>query len=220
MQNCLLDYRPKGARMWVEELPEARRSRGGVFMPDRIQPEVAEGIVRRIGTDCGVEIKEGEWVVIPARQGQRYEWGGCYYRLVVEDDVMGVVLPMTGYLQEGYLTERMVRVVGRWVLTEWEEAKDTILGGRLLRGSVGKKAHFTGLVMMSGPKAEDVEPGERYFFEQFSDFRSWQEGTKRFALMPYEAIYAEIPPRTEEVCLADSEVASPDFEKSMTRTMA
>ena len=80
--------------------------------------------------------------------------------------------------------------------------------GAGLTGSVSVGLYTTDSNGVPTSTAYDMEPGKRYFFEQFSDFKSWAENGKRYAFVPHSAIYCEIPEREADVCLAPSEVAS------------
>ena len=197
---------------------EARKERAGLILPKEVQPDIWDGQAVAFGRD----VPEATWeeinscgggVVFGAgdHEARSYEADGWKYLFVPAKDLMGAVFPGTG--------DRFPRVVqvalGKWVLMEWEEAKGTMLGGLLVRPVQTAKAHFTGTALLVGPLADEIEAGKRYFFEQFSDFKSWTEGGRRFAFVPASAFYCEIPTREQELCYAPSEVASPEFEEAV-----
>lgn len=119
------------------------------------------------------------------------------------------------FLGRGDRFPRIQSALGKWSLMVWEEAKETLLGGLLVRPVQQAKAHFTGNAVIAGTGTVEIERGKRYFFEQFSDFKSWSENGTRYAFVPESAVYCEVPAREADVCLAPSEVASLEFEESV-----
>lgn len=194
-----------------------KKERSGIIIAKEVQPDLAEGKAVAYGPDVPSAMREdiemsAGGVIYGAfdHEAHTYEQNGEKYLFIRAKDLMGSI-----FLGRGDRFPRIQSALGKWVLMEWEEAKDTILGGLLLRPVQKAKAHFTGTVIMAGPAAPEVERGKRYFFEQFSDFKSWEEGGKRYAFVPYSSIYCEIPEREADVHLAPSEVADEAFEASM-----
>lgn len=60
------------------------------------------------------------------------------------------------------------------ILVQWEEKKDTLLRGKLIQAETGRRQHYTGIVLKTGP---DVHPmikvGDRLLFDQFSGFEKF-----------------------------------------------
>lgn len=212
----MIDVEPLGDGVMVK-VSNPRAEREGLVLPKEIQPDLEEGMAVAYGPDVPQETRDaiescGDGVIFAAGDYEARTWNvdGSVYRFVPASDIMGALFP-----GEGDRVPRIQEALGKWSLMEWEEAKGTLLGGLLVRPVERAKAHFTGLAIMHGPKADEIENGKRYFFEQFSDFKSWHEGKTRYAFIPYGAIQCEIPERTADVCLAPSEVASPEVEAAL-----
>lgn len=95
------------------------------------------------------------------------------------------------------------RVIGSKVFVEWEEAKEDLLGGLLVRPDPQRARHYTGVILKVGPDADPVlVEGQRVFFEQFSDFEKFQspDGKRRFAFLRDTDCYAVIPERAKVRC--------------------
>lgn len=92
-------------------------------------------------------------------------------------------------------------VIGSKVFVEWEEAKEDLLGGLLVRPDTQRERHYTGIILKRGiDVSEDaLVEGARIFFEQFSNFEKFQseDGKKRYAFVKEEAIEAVIPHRVK-----------------------
>jgi co-chaperonin GroES (HSP10) len=97
--------------------------------------------------------------------------------------------------------ETVKEVNGDRILCEWEEAKNDLLGGRLVRPDTHRAAHYTGVILKvgNGVEDEDIEVGKRAFFEQFSGFEKFQspDGKKRYAFVAVDAVLALIPLRAK-----------------------
>jgi co-chaperonin GroES (HSP10) len=91
--------------------------------------------------------------------------------------------------------------MGSMILLKWEVARDDLKLGRFLlkRPDTHKAAHYTGVVLAVGPLvSEDVHPGMRIFFEQFSGFEKlFDPEHGRLALIKESAALAVIPERTK-----------------------
>lgn len=206
----MIDVSPLFDLVMVQVANTPRVSRGGLVLPKEVQPEIAEGLVVAFGSDVSENTKEkihaslgGVLFGAEDHEATAYEREGKKFLFIQEHQIFASSILGTG--------DRMPRIqesLGKWSLMEWEEAHGSLLGGLLVRPVLGSKAHFTGKAIMCGPTAYDMEAGRRYFFEQFSDFKSWAEGGKRYAFVPYSAIYCEIPDREADICLAPSEVAN------------
>lgn len=88
------------------------------------------------------------------------------------------------------------------ILVDWEEAKDELAGGLLVRPDTHKKIHYTGVVLATGPGADpSIEPGMRILFDQFSNFQKlWNHEVGRMALISERAqgsAFAIIPHRVK-----------------------
>lgn len=205
------------ADLVMVQVQDIRREKDGLLLPKEVQPDLEEGKAVAYGPDVpavlrqDIEMSAGG-VIYGAldHEATSYEREGEKYLFIRCKDLMGSL-----FLGRGDRFPRIQSALSKWVLMVWEEAKDTLLGGLLVRPVQRAKAHFTGTVIMAGPGAPEIERGKRYFFEQFSEFKSWEEGGKRYAFVPFSAIYCEIPEREADVHLAPSEVASEAFEASL-----
>lgn len=88
------------------------------------------------------------------------------------------------------------------ILVDWEEARDELLSGKLIRPDTHKKLHYTGVVLSTGPDVDPgIEPGMRILFDQFSNFQKlWNHEVGRMALISERAqgsAFAIIPHRTK-----------------------
>ncbi len=205
----MIDVAPLYDLIMVQVAEKPRVSRSGLILAKEVQPEIEEGLVVAFGQDVSRETKDrvaeslcGVMFAAEDHEANSYYHDGKKFLFIEEHKIFASAI-----LGNGDKMPRIQAALGKWTLMEWEEAKETILGGLLVRPVLGSKAHFTGKAIMCGPTAYDMEPGKRYFFEQFSDFKSWAENGKRYAFVPYSSIYCEIPDREADVCLAPSEVA-------------
>lgn len=87
------------------------------------------------------------------------------------------------------------------LLITWEEAKEELLGGRLVRPETHRGVCYTGVVEKVGPTVfeEDLKPGVRVFFEQFSSPIGFIDAKtkKRKAIIKESACLAIIPHRVK-----------------------
>ena len=205
----MIDVSPLYDLIMVQVTDKPRVSRSGLILAKEIQPELEEGLVFAFGQDVSRETKDrvveslcGVMFAAGDHEANAYYHDGKKFLFIEEHKIFASAI-----LGNGDKMPRIQSPLGKWSLMEWEEANGSLLGGLLVRPVLGSKAHFTGKALMCGPTAYDMEPGKRYFFEQFSDFKSWAENGKRYAFVPHSAIYCEIPEREADVCLAPSEVA-------------
>lgn len=213
----MIDVSPLYDLIMVQVTDKPRVSRSGLILAKEVQPEIEEGLVVAFGQDVSRETKDrvqeslfGVMFAAEDHEANSYYHDGKKFLFIEEHKIFAAAI-----LGNGDKMPRIQDPLGRWSLMEWEEAKGTLLGGLLLRPVVGSKAHFTGQVVMAGPRADELEKGKRYFFEQFSDFKSWAENGKRYAFVPMSAVYCEIPEREGEVCYAPSEVVSDKFAEAL-----
>lgn len=206
----MIDVSPLYDLIMVQVTDKPRVSRSGLILAKEVQPEIEEGLVVAFGQDVSRETKDrvqeslfGVMFAAEDHEANSYYHDGKKFLFIEEHKIFAAAI-----LGNGDKMPRIKSPLGRWSLMEWEEAHGSLLGGLLVRPTLGSKAHFTGKAMLCGPSAYDIEIGRRYFFEQFSDFKSWAENGKRYAFVPYSAIYCEIPDRVDEVCLAQSEIAT------------
>lgn len=206
----MIDVSPLYDLIMVQVTEKPRVSRSGLILAKEVQPEIEEGLVVAFGQDVSRETKDrvteslfGVMFAAEDHEANSYYHDGKKFLFIEEHKIFASAI--LGNVDK---MPRIQSPLGKWSLMEWEEAHGSLLGGLLVRPVLGSKAHFTGKAIMCGPTAYDMEPGKRYFFEQFSDFKSWAEGGKRYAFVPYSAIYCEIPDREADVCLAPSEVAT------------
>lgn len=92
--------RPIRDRILIKPKPEATVSAGGIHIPGNVDPDgpvlgevVAVGPGRR--DDSGflipIDVTPGSTVLFARYGGQPYDYQGVEYRLVVENEILGVV---------------------------------------------------------------------------------------------------------------------------------
>lgn len=87
-----------------------------------------------------------------------------------------------------------------YLLVIWEEAKESLLGGKLVRPDTHKGIQYTGIIKKASPHVdEDLKPGKRIFFEQFSSPLGFIDSKtkKRMAIIRESACLAIIPQRAK-----------------------
>lgn len=92
------------------------------------------------------------------------------------------------------------RPMGQCILVRWEAAHDSFKAGKVLlkRPETHKGAHYTGTVLKIGSAVEDVQPGQRIFFEQFSGFeKMFDPKYGRLALVREPSVLCILPPRVK-----------------------
>ncbi len=208
------DVQPLADLVMVEQI-EHKVEKNGLVLPTELQPDLEEGRAVAFGPDVPEEAVEtmklcgGVLFGHLDHEARACDFDGKRYLFIQYRDLMGAV-----FLGKASRIARIQEALRKWVLMSWEEAKGTLLGGFLLRPVEKSQAHFTGTVIKVGNRADEIEVGKRYFFEQFSGFKSWTEDGVRYAFVPVDHIYCEIPERTADVCLSPAEVASPEFSEA------
>jgi hypothetical protein len=93
------------------------------------------------------------------------------------------------------------RPMGQCILVRWEAAHDSFRAGKinLARPETYKGAHYTGTVLKVGNGVgEDVQPGMRIFFEQFSGFeKMFDPKYGRLALVREPSVLCILPSRVK-----------------------
>jgi len=95
------------------------------------------------------------------------------------------------------------KVFGDNILVEWQENTDHMLGGKLVRPDTFKRSHHTGIVVKVGPEVqEEIQPGKRILFDQFSNPHKFYDTAKkkRFAIIRESlqgSAFAIIPARVK-----------------------
>lgn len=99
--------------------------------------------------------------------------------------------------------ERIKALTGDKILIEWEEAIETMAGGKLIRPENFRAAHYTGIVKLVGPLvSEEIRVGDRIMFDQFSNPHEFfdPDTEKRMAIIEESrqgSAFAIIPPRVK-----------------------
>jgi chaperonin GroES len=91
--------KPIGDRVLVQHLEEKEQVRGGIIIPDSAKEKPQEAKVIALGTgkkdDAGntapFEVKVGDMVLLSPYGGSEVKLDGQKYKLVREDDILGVI---------------------------------------------------------------------------------------------------------------------------------
>ena len=91
--------KPIGDRVLVQHLEEKEQVRGGIIIPDSAKEKPQEAKVIALGTgkkdengkSVPFEVKVGEMVLLSPYGGSEVKLDGETYKLVREDDILGVV---------------------------------------------------------------------------------------------------------------------------------
>ena len=94
-----LSIKPIGDRVLVQHLEEKEQVRGGIIIPDSAKEKPQEAKVIALGTgkkdDAGkiapFEVKVGDMVLLSPYGGSEVKLAGQKYKLVREDDILGVI---------------------------------------------------------------------------------------------------------------------------------
>ena len=94
-----VSIKPIGDRVLVQHLEEKEQVRGGIIIPDSAKEKPQEAKVIALGTgkkdDAGntapFEVKVGEMVLLSPYGGSEVKLDGQKYKLVREDDILGVI---------------------------------------------------------------------------------------------------------------------------------
>jgi len=94
-----MKLRPLHDRILVERIEEAKKTKGGIIIPDSAKEKPAEGKViavgkGRIGDDgkvIALEIKKGNRILFGKYGGTEVKIDGEEYLIMREDDVLGVI---------------------------------------------------------------------------------------------------------------------------------
>jgi len=82
---------PYGSRILVEPLPDELVSHGGIVIPDQAAEPPVRGRVVGVGSQYKGELKSGELVTFHSAFGSTLEYDGKEYRLLHEQDILGVI---------------------------------------------------------------------------------------------------------------------------------
>ena len=94
-----MKLRPLHDRILVERIEEAKKTKGGIIIPDSAKEKPAEGKViavgkGRIGDDgkvIALEIKKGNRILFGKYGGTEVKIDGEEYLIMREEDVLGVI---------------------------------------------------------------------------------------------------------------------------------
>ncbi len=92
--------KPIGDRVLVQHIEEEEQVRGGIIIPDSAKEKPQEAKVIALGTgkkdDAGnstdFEVKVGDLVLLSPYGGSEVKVDGEKYKLVREDDILGVIV--------------------------------------------------------------------------------------------------------------------------------
>ncbi|MCF3652334.1 co-chaperone GroES [Synoicihabitans lomoniglobus] len=95
-----VSIKPIGDRVLVQHLEEKEQVRGGIIIPDSAKEKPQEAKVIALGTgkkdDAGnavaFEVKVGDMVLLSPYGGSEVKVDGQKYKLVREDDILGVIV--------------------------------------------------------------------------------------------------------------------------------
>lgn len=94
-----VSIKPIGDRVLVQHIEEKEQVRDGIIIPDSAKEKPQEAKVIALGTgkkdDAGkavaFEVKVGDMVLLSPYGGSEVKLGGQKYKLVREDDILGVI---------------------------------------------------------------------------------------------------------------------------------
>lgn len=94
-----VSIKPIGDRVLVQHLEEKEQVRGGIIIPDSAKEKPQEAKVIALGTgkkdDAGkttpFEVKVGDMVLLSPYGGSEVKLDGQKFKLVREDDILGVI---------------------------------------------------------------------------------------------------------------------------------
>lgn len=113
--------------------------------------------------------------------GKEYAWLHTY-------EIYGILL--------GEKAEE-VQAIGESIFLSWDFATAEYGKTGIIRPVTHEKMHYTGNVISVGEGVYDVRPGDRIFFDQFSNPGKFQDGAKRYAFIREQDALAIIPERVE-----------------------
>lgn len=91
-----------------------------------------------------------------------------------------------------------VQAISDNIFLSWDFATTEYGKSGILRPVTHEKMHYTGSVISVGEGVYDVRPGDRIFFDQFSNPGKFQDGEKRYAFIrEHPDAIAIIPERAE-----------------------
>jgi chaperonin GroES len=120
------NVKPLGDRVLVQPLEEKEVKKGGIIIPDSAREKPQEGTVAAIGTgkldDNGKKIeftvKVGDKVLISKYGGTEIKIDGDNYRIMREDDILGITTPIkstpTRSKRTAMTTDSSISVVPHW----------------------------------------------------------------------------------------------------------
>jgi len=94
-----VDIKPRGDRVVIESVEQAKTTAGGVILPDTAKEKPQEGIILAVGpgrtTDKGdlikMDLKVGDRVVYSKYSGSEIKRGGIEYLIISEKDVLATL---------------------------------------------------------------------------------------------------------------------------------
>lgn len=90
-----------------------------------------------------------------------------------------------------------IQAIGDCIFLSWDFAPSHYGKTGIIRPVAHEKMHYTGTVLSVGEGVYDVRPGDRIFFEQFSNPGKFQDGDKRYAFIHELDAIALVPDRVE-----------------------
>jgi len=94
-----MKIRPLNDRVVVKRLEEAKKSKGGIIIPDSAKEKPAEGVVMAVGKGkvnekgerTALEVKKGDHVLFSKYGGTDVKLDGEDLLIMREDDILGIV---------------------------------------------------------------------------------------------------------------------------------
>ena len=95
-----MKIKPLGDKIFVEPISEEARTKSGIYLPDSAKEKPKQAKVLAVGNGKYIEgkltplsIKPGDTVLIKEWGGDEIKIEGKDYKIIAEDDVLGIILP-------------------------------------------------------------------------------------------------------------------------------
>ena len=90
-----MKIKPLGERVLLKRIEEDEQIRGGIIIPDSAKEKSQEAEVIAVGTgkadDKPFFVKKGDRVLMPQYRGTAVKLDGVEYKIIEEDNLLGVV---------------------------------------------------------------------------------------------------------------------------------
>lgn len=170
----------------------------GLIIPDTLSAHTQRGIVQGVGPGIPasrggngtLETYRNDVIMYVKFAGSEVSIDGKYNLIMRENDIMAIFNDPNGDRLK--LTPLRNRI-----FIEWEEGKEEFGNSKILRPYLLTQRHYTGIVLSKGVQVENVEVGDRIFFNQFCGPERIDKNGKRYAFIYDKDAFCVIPSRVE-----------------------